>query len=146
MIFGEEDANMKLQAWDRKMKHTSSLLVCFCLLALTPVVEAPASLGAGCAAPPAPPPVTWLMAWSRTGLGMLEFTGLVVLNGIAARPWPLLGVPLMVPDILHKAGGSAKIGLISGGWKVYAKSSREGDVCWQCAVDARETLVRHCTR
>ena len=68
--------------------HTSSLLDCFCLLALTE--EPPASL--------AEPP--WLL-WvgSRTGRGMPDVAGLPV-KGMAPRPCPRPGVPRIVfPDI-----------------------------------------------
>jgi len=61
--------------------YTSSLLLCFCRLAL--IAELPASL---------------MEVWvSRTGLGMLELAGLLV-KGIPPRPWRL-GVPLIVLDM-----------------------------------------------
>jgi hypothetical protein len=70
----------------QRVKRTSSLLDCFCLLALTD--DPPASL-------------TWLLCWavSSTGRGMLEAAGLEV-KGMFPRPGPRLGVPLRVlPDI-----------------------------------------------
>jgi hypothetical protein len=78
-------------------KRTSSLLVCFCRLALTPE----ASLAAV------------VLCWvSRTGLGMLEgpgVAGLFVAKGMAPRPWPRLGVPLNVPGVPDMISTRARI-------------------------------------
>ena len=76
-------------------KLTSSLLLCFCLLALTDD-DPPASLVVVF--------VLWVCTVSSTGRGMLDAEGLAAaaaaLKGMPPRACPRLGVPLRVlPDI-----------------------------------------------
>jgi hypothetical protein len=66
-------------------KRTSSLLVCFCRLALTEE-EAPASLVPVCAV-------------SRTGLGIPEEAAGLLAKGMAPRACPRFGVPRIVPGL-----------------------------------------------
>lgn len=86
--------------------RTSSLLVCFCLLAL--MVEPPASLGAA--------PLGWD---SNAGRGIFE-AGLLLKAGTAPRPWPRLGVPLIVPvdAMVSKYPGAREKVWELGGWEV----------------------------
>jgi hypothetical protein len=78
-------------------KRTSSLLLCFCLLVL---IEVPASLAA-----------VVLCVVSSTGLGMFEeelgVAGLLVVKGMAPRPWLRPGVPLIVPGLADMANAAS---------------------------------------
>jgi hypothetical protein len=78
-------------------RRTSSLLVCFCRLALTD--EPPASLMAV---------LLLCEVFSKTGRGIFEVDGLLAKEGMPPRPWALLGVPLMVlPDILDNTAAAS---------------------------------------
>jgi len=68
------------------MQHTSSRLVCFCLLAVSDEEAAPDSLVGVCVV-------------SRTGRGIAEVVGVLVAKGMFPRPEFRLGVPLMVPGL-----------------------------------------------
>lgn len=110
-----------------RKKHTSSLLLCFCLLVL---IEVPASLAA----------VVLCVGSSTAGLGMLEevlgVAGLLVVKGMAPRPWLRPGVPLIVPGLTDMANAVSD-GLL-GGCKVGSSEMTSYPMKW-CEAESQET-------